>query len=82
MGHFRATPRPDEEVIALFERALRAAKSGRVRAANVVLVTHLKVETASAGEMRRIDSLLAGLARSTHELLTQSDQVHEDPDMT
>lgn len=71
--HFRGTPRPEEEVIAMLERALRAAKSGRVRSAAFVLVTHQQTETACAGEMRscRIDALLAGLTRAAHQLLNQ-----------
>lgn len=67
---FRASPRPDEEVVALLERALRAAKAGRVRTATVVLVTHTNVETATAGEDRqiRLDAMIAGLVRATNQL--------------
>jgi hypothetical protein len=71
-GRFRDAPRPEDEVVAQIERALRAAKSGRVRSAAIVLVTHQQVEHIVAGELRpqRIDSLIAGLNRALHELLT------------
>lgn len=70
---FKAVARPDEQVVYLFERALRAARSGRVRSASIVLVTHTQVETESAGEMSppRMDSLVAGLAMESYKLLAE-----------
>lgn len=80
---FRAAPRPNDEVVDMIERALRAAKSGRARTATIVLVTHQKVEHASAGEMGpgRITSLIGGLSEAAHELLAKGAAAPEDPDV-
>lgn len=79
---FRATPKPEEEVVAVLERALRAAKAGRVRTALLILVTHQQVETPLAGERssRRTDSLLAGLAKAKHKILTEEILPDHPPD--
>lgn len=74
---FRATPRPDYEVIDLLERVLYSAREGRVRSISLVVVDPIhQAETASAGDLSqlRINVLIGGLSRAAQDLLKTTDR--------
>jgi len=71
-NRFRTPPRPDPEVVALLQSALRAALAGKAKSVAIVLVDQLNsVETKTAGDPSdiRTNALLAGLVRCAYRLL-------------
>lgn len=70
-SHFRATPRPDSEVVQLLEQLLEGARLGRVRSVAVVMVNPLNsTEVATAGDLGpiRANALIGGLTRTVNSL--------------
>lgn len=71
---FRATPRPDSEVIELLERTLAAARRGCVRTVSIIAVNPVnEVEALLAGDLSHVRStaLLGGLVRAKLDLATR-----------
>lgn len=69
---FRKAPKPDDEIVQAIERALVAAKEGRLRSVLIVGVDPLhRPESISAGDLGPgfKASLLGALAQAAHQLL-------------
>lgn len=70
-------PRPDPEVVRLFEQGLDAAKMGLIRTVMIVAVNPVKeVEHASAGDLQSAfrNALFVGLSSAASKLLNMLEQ--------
>ena len=71
---FRATPRPDSEVVALIERTLAAARLGQIKTVHITAVNPVnETEHLVAGDLSPVRStaMLGALVRSIQELATR-----------